>query len=222
MSHLNLWYACYPPPFEIGNTKIIAMHIIYSRAFKSIMELIHLGDKRKCDACQALKVPDFRIHVFVQWQIYYFFSVPILLFSVVRWKLSRSQFSFGHCNDTMNHSLSLSLIAHFMTEWNLFVIPSKWIDCKLCFFFIYPNRNLFHGYESNTYINKHGINIIGKSVALKWSQIWPKVVSCWRKMGKSRQRKNCCWIFHLIKLTWISAGIWTDLLNGRQTLTWYT
>lgn len=116
------------------------------------------------------------------------------------------------------------IISHCaLYDWVKFICYSVQMDwLQTLFFFIYPNRNLFHGYESNTYINKHGINIIGKSVALKWSQIWPKVVSCWRKMGKSRQRKNCCWIFHLIKLTWISAGIWTDLLNGRQTLTWYT
>lgn len=119
------------------------------------------------------------------------------------------------------HYHYLSLRTLWLSEIYLLFRPNGLI-ANFVFFFIYPNRNLFHGYESNTYINKHGINIIGKSVALKWSQIWPKVVSCWRKMGKSRQRKNCCWIFHLIKLTWISAGIWTDLLNGRQTLTWYT
>lgn len=127
-----------PPPFEIGNTKIIAMHIIYSRAFKSIMELIHLGDKRKCDACQALKVPDFRIHVFVQRQILFFLRsyssffcrpMEIIPFPIFVRSLQRHNEPF------------IIIISHCaLYDWVKFICYSVQMDWMQTLFFFYLSK----------------------------------------------------------------------------------
>lgn len=65
--------------------------------------------------------------------------------------------------------------------------------------------------RTNTYINKHGIYIIGKSVALKWSQIWTKIISYRMENGwissngaakqksseKWKERNNCLFVYIL-------------------------